>query len=66
MKLAVVMVLVALVAVAFVSGCVTEPIGPSGGLTADQMEEQAYQEVENELGNLEDMSLEEIENELLG
>ena len=32
---------------------------------AEQMEEQAYQEVENELGNLEDMSLEELENELL-
>ena len=63
MRLMIVLVLVALMAVVFISGCTQT--GPSGGLTEKQMEEQAYQAVEDEMENVPDTGLEELENELL-
>ncbi|UCD07573.1 MAG: hypothetical protein JSW41_01200 [Candidatus Aenigmatarchaeota archaeon] len=59
MKWAVVLVLVALMAVAFISGCVQE--GPTGELTEKQMDDIASQAVEEEMGDvLEDVNLEEL------
>nr|NIO21208.1 hypothetical protein [Candidatus Aenigmarchaeota archaeon] len=64
MKWAVVLVLVALMAVAFISGCVQE--GPTGELTEEQMDDIASHAVEDEMGDvLEDVNLEELESELL-
>ncbi|NIO22888.1 MAG: hypothetical protein GTN38_02575 [Candidatus Aenigmarchaeota archaeon] len=62
-----------LVAAVFVSGCVQEPPGPTGpttgptdgGLTQEQAEQQALQTLDQEMDALEEMSLEELENELL-
>jgi len=65
MKLAVVLVLVALMAVAFISGCVQET-GITGELTGEQMEEEAFQTIEEEMEEaLENMTMEELERELL-
>lgn len=62
---AVVLVLIALVAVTAISGCTQTDTGPSGELTAEQMEDEAYKTVEQEMDLLEDMSLDDLENELL-
>ena len=62
---AIVLVLVALVAVTAISGCTQTDTGPSGELTAEQMEDEAYKAVEQEMDLLEDMGLEDLENELL-
>ncbi len=64
MKTAIAIVLVALVAVTVISGCVHDT-GISGELTEEQMEDQAYQAVEQELDSMEDMDLEDLEQELL-
>lgn len=61
----IVLVLVALVAVTAISGCTQTDIGPSGELTAEQMEDEAYKVVEQEMDLLEDINLEDLENELL-
>lgn len=64
MKWAVVLVLVALMAVAFISGCVQE--GPTGELTEEQMDDIASQAVEEEMEDiLEGVNLEELESEIL-
>ena len=65
MKLAIVLVLVALVAVVSISGCTQNEAGPSGELTAKQMEEDAFKAMEDEMDAMEDMNLDELENELL-
>ena len=62
---AIVLVLVALVAVTVISGCTQTDTGPSGELTSEQMEDEAYKAVEQEMDLLEDMNLEDLENELL-
>ncbi len=62
--IAVVLVLAALMAVTAISGCTQTDTGPSGELTAEQMEDEAYKAVEQEMDLLEDMSLEDLENEL--
>jgi outer membrane lipoprotein-sorting protein len=64
MKVAVVLVLVAMMAVALISGC-TQQAGPSGELTGAQMEEEAYKAVEQDMGTLDDMTMEDLESELL-
>jgi outer membrane lipoprotein-sorting protein len=66
MKFAIALVLVALVLAITISGCVQQPSGPpAGGLTQEQAESQAFQALEQEMQeNLEDMTLQEIENEL--
>lgn len=63
MRLVIVLALVAVMAVAFISGC-TQTV-PSGSLTEKQMEEQAFQVVDDDMGNMPDTSLDELENELL-
>jgi hypothetical protein len=66
MRTAVALVLLALVVVTLISGC-TQPEGPTGELTEKQMEEQAYQQIDQEIEDaLSGMALEELENELLG
>lgn len=65
MKLAIVLVLVALVAVVCISGCTQDGTGPSGELTGDQMEEDAFKAMEDEMDAMEDVNLDELENELL-
>ncbi len=67
----VVMILALLVlSVVFVSGCATTPdtgnTGATGELTAKEKEDLAYQAIDNEIDQaLENMTLEDIENELL-
>jgi PBP1b-binding outer membrane lipoprotein LpoB len=74
MKLAGLILLALLVIAVFISGCVREPAGPTtdpttgpatGGLTQEQAEQKAFQTLDQEMDALEDMTLEELENELL-
>jgi|GEM_PF-3322112 len=73
MKLAIALLLVALVFTVYISGCVQEPTSPdtgptgptTGALTEAQAEQQALQTLDQEMEALEEMSLEELENELL-
>lgn len=68
MKIAGAIVLAVLLAAVLVSGCVQRTEGPptTGELTQGQAEEQAYQALEQEMEeSLEDMTLEELEDELL-
>ncbi len=67
MKLAGVLVLAVLVGMVLISGCVQEPTGPpTGKLTQEQAEAQAFQTLEQEMEEaIEKMTLEELENELL-
>jgi outer membrane lipoprotein-sorting protein len=65
MRIAIVLVLVALVAVISISGCTQNETGPSGELTANQMEEDAFKAMENEMDAMENINLDELENELL-
>jgi len=67
MRFAGILVLVVLIVAVFISGCIQQA-GPSGTgeLTEQQMEEQAYNALEQEMEQaLENMTLEELENELL-
>lgn len=65
MKIAVVLVLVALIAVVSISGCTQTT--PTGELTADQIDENAYGAVEQEMEDmLNNMNSKDLENELLG
>jgi PBP1b-binding outer membrane lipoprotein LpoB len=67
MKLAGIIVLALLVLTVWISGCVQEPAAPpTGGLTQEQAEQQAFQTLEQEMDEaIEGMTLEELENELL-
>ena len=68
MKLAGTLVLSILLAAVLIAGCVQQPEGPGvdGQLTQAEMENQAYDTIEQEMENaIESMTLEELENELL-
>lgn len=67
MKSAVALVLVVLVVAVAISGCVREPATPpTAGLTQEQAEDLAFQELEHEMDQaIGDMTLEDLENELL-
>jgi PBP1b-binding outer membrane lipoprotein LpoB len=71
MKLAGILILAVLLTAVFISGCVqqdTTPATPGGGkqLTQSEMEDQALQTLEQEMGEaIENMTMEELENELL-
>jgi hypothetical protein len=66
MKLIFTMLLAFLVVTAVMtSGCVTQD-GDGGGQPAEaDPEEQAFKAIEDEVGALDDMTLEDIENELI-
>lgn len=69
MKLAGVLVLGILLVAVLIAGCVQQPEdldGDGGQLTQAEMEDQAYDTIEQEMENaIESMTLEELENELL-
>ena len=68
MKLAGALLLVVLLVAILISGCVQDTGTTTGGeqLTQAEMEDQAYQALEQEMGDaIDQMTLEELENELL-
>ncbi len=67
MKFIAALVLVVLVVAVAISGCVREPAAPpTGSLTQKQADNLALYELEQEMGEaIGDMTLEELENELL-
>jgi len=66
MKFAIALVLIALILTITISGCVQQPSGPpTGGLTQEQAEQKALQTLDQEMNALEEMTLEDLENELL-
>jgi hypothetical protein len=69
MKLTGTLVLGLLLVAVLIAGCVQQPTGPSGDgaqLTQAEMEQQAYNTLEQEMEQaIDEMTLQEIENELL-